>query len=144
MANPHGVIPADMWVCCKCGGPNLIATAAAACPVCNHYRDSTCSGPGEPIPNNCAWTPDATFHQGQSANPGSGYYSVHNGYADAYQSFSTHEEHPPSYTDYSTGMPTDGQYSYSTPGDVWICNECEAVNQTWYDKCPICDKGTKP
>ena len=32
----------DVWTCCQCGNPNLIATAPERCPVCGHIRRSCC------------------------------------------------------------------------------------------------------
>ncbi|EEH33017.2 hypothetical protein PAAG_04070 [Paracoccidioides lutzii Pb01] len=32
----------DVWTCCNCDGPNLIANAPSKCPVCSHQRCSSC------------------------------------------------------------------------------------------------------
>lgn len=36
----------DAWVCCQCGGINLIALTAENCPVCNHKACYACEGLG--------------------------------------------------------------------------------------------------
>lgn len=133
MAHPNGFVPQDMWVCCKCGGPNVIAIADAACPVCNHYRDETCSGPGAPIPDSNWLFPDISNHR-QSYNPP--YYPNHNGYTRE------HAAHP---TKYTAAALTEPLHSYfqSEQGDMWKCSECGADNCDWYDVCPICNRGTK-
>lgn len=34
---------ADVWSCCQCKAPNLVAIAPTACPICTHTRCGSCS-----------------------------------------------------------------------------------------------------
>jgi rubrerythrin len=109
-----GPIRDDMWVCGRCDGANLVATAPSQCPVCGHPRDyqiGCCKNPGEYLMDNDS----SAEHQ-------------HSNYVDAHDTCPSNDNHHLHNT-------VDGQDF----DDIWTCGSCGADNLDWCEEqCPVC------
>ena len=50
------MVGVDLWVCCRCGGANLMPLTGEHCPVCGHDMCSTCLDEGGPYDSGYATT----------------------------------------------------------------------------------------
>ncbi|KAF2678553.1 hypothetical protein K458DRAFT_435756 [Lentithecium fluviatile CBS 122367] len=130
MAQPQpGTVPNGIWVCCVCKQGNVI-DLGNVCPYpCGHVRDSYCSGPGQPYPAT------GLFPDNSDLNANGCYAHV----AHQHQYDAT----PPSAIDSQFNTAAPHNNLSDPPKDVWVCGECGAANCTWYELCPVCNRGSK-
>jgi hypothetical protein len=125
------IVPADMWICCQCGGGNLISHTDV-CPDCLNPKCGDCPGPGDEYTLATSLFSDADNY---ALDRGPMRPSWTSQFANAAH-FNADAFVPRRYT-----SPFLGQPKVTTRGDVWTCCSCGTANlmANAPERCPVCE-----